>query len=137
MTLEIKDWMNVLRILAITVIIDGREREEEMLAFAVHAQGLAPLAGFDPPNTDWLADWYSAQRPQITADIKGRGKNTVILKAFASVKDPAIREAVFDAIIHIAISDKDYHETESDFIRSAAAIWGYRQPYITINEAQS
>ncbi|WP_169331782.1 TerB family tellurite resistance protein [Robiginitomaculum antarcticum] len=127
---KIKDWMNVLRILAITVIIDGREREAELLAFTEYAQGLAPLAGYDPPNADWLADWYGAQRPEIIAEIKGRGKNTVILKAFASVTDPALREAVFDAIIHIAVSDKDYHASESDYIRSAAAIWGFRPPFI-------
>ncbi len=125
-------WTNVLRILAITVIIDGRVREAELAAFVEHAQGMAPLCGENDITEQWLQNWYDKNKISIVEQMQGRGKNTTILKAFATVKDDAIREALFDAIIHIAVSDKEYHESESDLVRSAAAIWGFVRPPIKV-----
>jgi len=132
MPTENKNWANVLRILAITVIIDGRVREAELAAFVEHAQGMSPLCGQTDVTKEWLQDWYDKNKKGIMNEMDGRGKNTTILKAFATVKDDAIRESLFDAIIHIAVSDKEYHESESDLVRSAAAIWGFVRPPIKV-----
>jgi len=126
------NWANVLRILAITVIIDGRVREAELAAFMEHAKGMAPLCGQEDVTDEWLQNWYDQNKTRIINEIDGRGKNTTILKAFATVKTDAIRESLFDAIIHIAVSDKEYHEAESDLVRSAAAIWGFVRPPIKV-----
>lgn len=126
------NWNNVLRILAITVIIDGRVREAELAAFIEHAKGMASLCDQEDISSTWLQNWYDKNKLTIIDQMQGRGKNTTILKAFATVKEPAIREALFDSIIHIAVSDKEYHEAENDLVRSAAAIWGFVRPPIKV-----
>lgn len=126
------NWNNVLRILAITVIIDGRVREAELAAFIEHAKGMASLCDQEDISSAWLQNWYDKNKLTIIDQMQGRGKNTTILKAFATVKEPAIREALFDSIIHIAVSDKEYHEAENDLVRSAAAIWGFVRPPIKV-----
>ena len=65
----------------------------------------------------------------MKADIKGKKKNTVILKALTRFKDnDIVVEAMYDAMLAISISDKEYHESESDLVKSAASLWGYTRP---------
>lgn len=123
-----QDFINALRVLAITVVIDSRVHKIELTEFEKQAEGLSELfdAG-DPIKADYI-QWYNDNFAEIKDKLDGRSRNTVILKAITTIEDPAVREALYDAMLAVSISDEDYHRKESDFVRSAAAIWGYMRP---------
>lgn len=114
--------------LALTVIIDNKVRDPEMSEFIVQAEGLLELLGHTKPPQDILA-WFRKREPEIQDILKGRSKNTFVLKALTRFKNhDAVIEALYDAMLAISISDSEYHETESDLVKSAASLWGYVRP---------
>ncbi|MEE9347906.1 MAG: hypothetical protein V3U82_06900 [Robiginitomaculum sp.] len=118
---------DVLSVLAITVIIDQHIRTPELTEFKTQAEGLAILCCPDLTQERAKA-WFDENEPHILDSMESRGRNTVILKAITAIKDEMIRENLYDAMIAISISDKEYHKQESDLVRSAAVIWGFTRP---------
>ena len=121
---------DILSPLALTVIIDNKVRDPEMNEFIEQAHGLLELLGYgEDMDRDKIRTWFTDEEPKLSEAIKGRKKNTVILKALTRFKDDdAIIEAMYDAMLAISVSDKEYHASESDLVRSAASLWGYSRP---------
>ena len=119
---------DILTPLALTVIIDNKVREPEMSAFCVQAAGLIELFELDPMTDDALLDWYTRHEDGLRAALTGKRKNTMILRALTRFKEDSQVEAIYDAMLAISISDKEYHAQESDLIKSAASIWGFSRP---------
>lgn len=121
---------DILSPLALTVIIDNKVRDPEMNEFIEQAQGLLEMLGYgDQMNKQKIKTWFQHEEPKLKAAIKGKKKNTVVLKALTRFKDDdAIIEAMYDAMLAISISDKEYHASESDLVKSAASLWGYNRP---------
>ena len=120
----------ILTPLALTVIIDNKVRDPELSAFIAQADGLIEaIDDMDdmPPND--ILDWFRANEPILIAKMKSVGKNTFVLKTLTRFKgNDAMIEAMYDAMLAISISDQEYHESESDLIKSAASLWGYVRP---------
>ena len=126
---------DILTPLALTVIIDHKVREPEMQAFSAQAHGLLELFEMEPMTNDALLDWYASNEDEIRASLTGKRKNTIILRALTRFKEDWQVEALYEAMLAISISDKEYHKDESDLIRSAASIWGFsRPPFKVIRE---
>lgn len=119
---------DILTPLALTVIIDNKVRDPEMSAFCVQAAGLIELFELDPMTGDALLDWYTRHEDGLRAALTGKRKNTMILRALTRFKEDSQVEAIYDAMLAISISDKEYHAQESDLIKSAASIWGFSRP---------
>ena len=119
---------DILTPLALTVIIDNKVREPEMSSFCVQAAGLIELFELDPMTDDALLDWYTRHEDGLRAALTGKRKNTMILRALTRFKEDSQVEAIYDAMLAISISDKEYHAQESDLIKSAASIWGFSRP---------
>ncbi len=114
--------------LALTVIIDGKVREPEMSEFLDQAEGLLELLGVEQSRENIRA-WFKKRGPEISKSLAGRGKNTFVLKTLSRFKNnDAVVEALYDAMLAISISDSEYHETESELVKSAASLWGYARP---------
>lgn len=116
--------------LALTVIIDNKVRDPEMNEFAVQAEGLLEMLEYTGEVTrEKILLWFKRNEPSILEAIRGRKKNTFILKSLTRFKDntPLI-EAIYDAMLAISISDKEYHIDESELIKSASSLWGYVRP---------
>lgn len=127
---------SLLTVLAITVIIDQKIRNPEMTEFCDQAAGLAELYCDVPFTTHEAKVWFEREEAAILQSLQGRGRNTAILKAISAVKDPAMRENLYDAMVTISISDSEYHKQESDLVRSAAAIWGFSRPPLKVAEGE-
>jgi len=126
---------DILTPLALTVIIDNKVREPEMTAFRAQAEGLIELFELEPLSQTQLIKWYKDHEKDLGKALSGKRKNTMILRALTRFKEDAQVEAVYEAMLAISISDKEYHENESDLIRSAASIWGFsRPPFKVIRE---
>jgi hypothetical protein len=121
---------DILTPLALTVIIDNKVRDPGMSAFVDQAFGLLEMLDFDKEmNQAKIRAWFLHEEPRLSAAIKGKNKNTVVLKALTRFKkDEALVEAMYDAMLAISVSDKEYHSSESDLVKSAASLWGYTRP---------
>lgn len=128
------DFNDLLYVLAITVIVDEKILNLEMNEFCEQACGLAELYTDGEFTPEDAQAWFEKHKPVILEKIKGRGRNTYILKSISAVKDPAMRENLYDAMITISISDSEYHKHESDLVRSAGAIWGFSRPPLKVAE---
>jgi len=119
---------DILTPLALTVIIDHKVREPEMRAFCEQAAGLIDLFEMEPMSEDALLKWYAKNEDNLRERLTGKRKNTMVLRALTRFKDDAHVEAIYDAMLAISISDKEYVKEESDLIKSAASIWGFSRP---------
>jgi len=121
---------DILTPLALTVIIDNKVRDPELSEFIVQAGGLLDLLvhGNEMDSEKTIA-WFRDNEADLTKRIKSSRKNTFVLTTLTRFKDDDIAvEAMYDAMLAISISDKEYHVDESGLIKSAAALWGYTRP---------
>ncbi len=119
---------DILTPLALTVIIDYKVRQPELMCFTLQAKGLLELFELIPLPEEELLDWYAANEDSIRKAVSGKRKNTIILRALTRFKEDWQVEALYEAMLAISISDKEYHAEESDLIKSAASIWGFSRP---------
>lgn len=124
---------DVLLPLAITVIIDKKVRKPEMKSFGVQAQGLMELFSLEPLSEDELISWFKLHEEELETKLKGARRNTLVLRALSRFKKDRDVEAVYDAMVSISISDKEYVKSESELIKSAASIWGFPRPPIKVD----
>lgn len=127
------EFEDVLNVLAISVIVDDKIRDKEIQEFSRQAIGLSEICDVIFSQEQAKA-WFDINKPVILDAMAGKGRNTVILKALTRVKDEVLRENVYDSMIAISISDKEYHRDESDLVRSAASIWGYARPPLKVTD---
>ena len=98
------------------------------MCFTLQAKGLLELFELIPLPEEELLDWYAANEDSIRKAVSGKRKNTIILRALTRFKEDWQVEALYEAMLAISISDKEYHAEESDLIKSAASIWGFSRP---------
>jgi len=80
-----------------------------------------------------LHSWYEGQHDELTKKLSGKRKNTMVLRALTRFTDDVHIENLYEAMLAISISDKEYVKEESDLIRSAASIWGFSRPPFKIS----
>ncbi len=124
---------DVLLPLAITVIIDKKVRKPEMNSFFHHAEGLLDLFGLSPMSQNELRGWFKRQEEELEKKLKGPRRNTLVLRALSRFKKQRDVEAVYDSMVSISVSDKEYVKAESELIKSAAVIWGFPRPPIKVD----
>ena len=125
---------DILTPLAITVIIDEKVRDPEMMAFIEQGLGLADLFGHKDLQAGDLKKWYEIHSPAIEEKVSGSRKNTFVLRVLTRFKEDIEIENVYDAMVAVSVSDKEVHVEESELIRSAASIWGFERPPIKIDK---
>ena len=119
---------DILTPLALTVIIDHKVKEPEMRAFCEQAAGLIELFELEPMSEETLLKWYAEHEDEFREQLTGKRKNTLVLRALTRFKDQVHIENLYEAMLAISISDKEYVKEESELIRSAASIWGFSRP---------
>ena len=124
---------DILTPLAITVIIDQKVRDPELSAFTDQGIGLAELFEISDINEDMVRDWYKTHAPDLSEKLRTKRRNTLVLRALTRFTEDVHIENVYDAMVAISVSDKEYHIEESDLIRSAATIWGFERPPIKVD----
>ncbi len=120
----------ILTPLALAVIIDNKVRDPEMSEFVMQTEGmLEAMDDLDSLSPKDILNWFRAHEEELVSAMKRKGKNTFILKSLTRFKgNEALIESMYDAMLAISISDKEYHTDESELIRSAASLWGYVRP---------
>ena len=124
---------DILLPLAITVIIDNKVRKPEMNSFIRQAGGLFELFSLDPLSEKEISDWFKSHSAELEKKLKGPRRNTMVLRVLSRFKEDRDVEAVYDAMVSISVSDKEYVKVESELIKSAGTIWGFPRPPIKVD----
>ena len=124
---------DILLPLAITVIIDNKVRKPEMTSFFVQATGLFELFSLPPLSEKEIEAWFKEHVAELETKLKGPRRNTIVLRAVSRFKEDRDVEAVYDAMVSISVSDKEYVRVESELIKSAGTIWGFPRPPIKVD----
>jgi len=125
---------DILTPLALTVIIDNKVREPEMKEFCRQAAGLIELFEHEPMSDDDLITWYAEHQDELSEKLSGKRRNTMVLRSLTRFRDQVHIENIYDAMLAISISDKEYVKEESELIRSAASIWGFTRPPFKVTQ---
>lgn len=125
---------DILTPLALTVIIDHKVREPEMTEFCRQAAGLLELFELEPMSKDDLTSWYKEQHKELDEKLSGKRKNTLVLRTLTRFTEQVHIENIYDAMLAISISDKEYVKEESELIKSAASIWGFSRPPFKVSK---
>lgn len=120
--------------LALAVIIDNKVRDPELNEFRRQATALFPLFDLEPLTPKEVMVWFREHEPKIQKTLKDKGRNTAILRALSRFSEDVHVENMYDAMVSISVSDKEYRREESDLIKSAAVIWGFERPPIKVDE---
>lgn len=123
---------DILTPLAVTVIIDTHIRDLELNEFCSQAEHLIELFSLPKLSDKALRDWFNTNLEEIKGKLESPRKNTFILRTLTRFKDDLHVENIFDAMVSISVSDEEYKREESELIKSAASIWGYRRPPIKV-----
>lgn len=124
---------DILLPLAITVIIDNKVRQPEMTSFSIQASGLFELFSLPLLSDADILSWFKTHSAELETKLKGPRRNTLVLRALSRFKEDRDVEAVYDAMVSISVSDKEYVKVESELIKSAGNIWGFPRPPIKID----
>jgi len=122
----------ILMPLALTVMIDQKIKDPELKEFRLQANALFDLFEIDQMSEDELIEWFINKQNELRDTLKGRRKNTEILRALTRFSDDKHVEALYDAMVSISVADKEYHREESDLVKSAASIWGFQRPPLKV-----
>jgi len=122
--------------LALTVVIDTKVREPEMKEFCLRAQELCELFELEPQSKEQILDWFEANAKNIQDGLTGPRKNTFVLRTLTRFKEDHHVENLYEAMLAISISDKEYVKQESELIKSAASIWGYQRPPFRVGKLE-
>lgn len=120
--------------LAITIVIDNKVRDPELAELSRQANGLFPLFGLAPLSDTDIVAWFRENELALAKKLEGKRKNTTILIALSRFTEDLHVENLYEAMIAISVSDKEYIREESNLVRSAASIWGYNRPPIKVTE---
>lgn len=124
---------DILRPLAIAVVIDHKVKQVEQTTFLEQGRGLLEFFGHDAPDDAALLDWFAGVTDELEDQLWDKGGNTIVLRALTRFKGDAACEAVFDAMVAVSLADRQYVPEESRLIRSAATLYGYPLPPIPVD----
>ena len=119
----------VLKILAVTVLIDHRERDLELVEFT-HAAMLHNHR-FRPGimlSRKMINEWFNAHKAELKKKLKADKDNNFKSNLLTQVKDKALQRRLLSSIFTIAVADYELHDEESNFIKSSLAIWKTHMP---------
>ena len=124
---------DILLPLAITVIIDNKVKKPEMDSFMRQAKGLFDLFELPQLAEAEVTAWFKSHAAELEAKLKTARKNTLVLRALSRFTEDRDVEAIYDAMVSISVSDKEYVVAESELIKSAGAIFGFPRPPIKVD----
>ena len=118
----------IARILAVTVLLDQRERDQEMIEFCHYVMTINQAICSTIIPRQRLLDWFDAHKEEfaiaLASDTNGSFKATIL----EDIKEPDLRKTVLAAIFAISVSDYELRDEETEFIKLALGLWDSKMP---------
>lgn len=119
----------VLKILAVTVLIDHREKDRELIEFThaamLHNHHLRPGVML---SRTMIIDWFNAQKADIKKSLYADKDDSYKSGLLSQVRDTALQRRLLSSIFTIAVCDYELHDEESNFIKTSLKIWKTEMP---------
>lgn len=119
----------IIDILAVTVLIDEREKDRELIEFAhaamLHNHHLRPGKLL---SRRMICEWFERRKPELKVSLANDIDNSFKTELLSNVKDSELQRRLLSSIFTIAICDYELHDEESGFIKTALKIWKTEMP---------
>ena len=121
----------IARILAVTVLLDHRQRDREMIEFCHYVmtinQDICSVAIL-PRQT--ILTWFDAHKAEFEAALTSDADGSFKAKILEPITDPTLRKQVLTAVFAICICDYEFRDEEAEFIKIALDLWKSDMPTI-------
>ena len=121
----------VAEIFAITVLLDARQRDPELIEFThacmVHNHALRP--GTITTRTQ-LMSWFRQNTARIQAALSADDAETYKTELLGRIRTEELQKRVLSSIFTISVSDYELHDEETDFIKRALKVWTLPMPSV-------
>ncbi len=122
-------FQTVATIFAVTVLLDNRERDTELIEFChacmVHNHKIRP--GTILPRQK-LSAWFTQNKRDISASLSGPDSKAYKSELLSRISVPELQRSVLSSIFIISVADYELHDEESEFIQRALSIWDTKMP---------
>ena len=119
----------VATIFAVTVLLDDRERDPELIEFVhacmVHNHRLRPGVILSRQH---LLKWFDANKEAIRARLHADDAEAYKTDLLSRIFDEDLQRGVLSSIFAISVADYELHDEETDFISRALAVWHTTMP---------
>lgn len=119
----------VARILAVTVLLDQRQRDREMIEFCHYVMTINQdicAAAILPRET--ILNWFEAHKTEFSAALASDTDGSFKRKILDQVICPELHKQVLTAVFAICICDYELHDEEAEFIKLALQLWKSDMP---------
>jgi len=119
----------VLDVLAATVLLDQKERDQELVEFVYFGQEYGRLLRPDDILTpQQLRNWFSARKGDLAVNLAKDTDGAFKSGLLDAITDSGLRRKTLSAIYAIAICDHDFHPEEMQFVKLALEKWNLPLP---------
>ena len=119
----------VIDILAVTVLIDNRVKDRELVEFVhvstLHNHDLRPEKIL---SRRMLLRLFDARTGRLMTALANDEDGSFKQNLLSKIKDKALQRSLLSSIFTIATCDYELHDEENDFIRSALKVWNTHMP---------
>ena len=124
MSLHPSYWNNLLRLLALMVLIDKKVYQEEVAAFTKAALQLRDSVSPGMMMTRKMTvDWFINHRERVEAVVDTLSYDDELLDIIKPLRGLPQKTEVMKAMIEIALSDGFYHDKEKMIVKKAILYW--------------
>jgi len=120
-----KYWNDVLQLLSIMILIDGKVYEEEVEAFKDAALTLRDMVDPKLMLTRHMAgDWFTQHRDDLEIGVSLVFYESTVSKALKNLDEVEDKKGLLFALLKVAMSDGRKHPAEEKLLNSACESWG-------------
>lgn len=116
-------------ILAVTVLLDRRERDRELIEYVhavqLHNQDIRPETILPRRK---ILEQFHARKDALITRLDGDGEDEFKRDLLSKVTDKDLQRKILCSVFTISICDYELHDEESDFIKKALDIWKADMP---------
>lgn len=118
----------VAHILAVTVLLDQRERDQEMVEFCHYVMTINQAICSKIIPRENILNWFDAHKAGFAKALASDADNSYKTEVLEKITDLDLRKKVLTAIFAISVSDHELHDKETDFIKLALCLWDSKMP---------
>jgi uncharacterized tellurite resistance protein B-like protein len=124
----LRHWEDLLRLMSLMVIADGRVLEEEIRVFVFRMMELRRKLAPDLMFSEGLVrDWFAAHREEISEHTDAE-RTVYLMSALSGLDDFDRHKMLVESINAVARADGHRHDREMEIISTAAERWDIRVP---------
>lgn len=118
----------VARILAVTVLLDKRERDIEMVEFCHYVMTINQAICSTILPRQKILDWFDGHKAEFAEALASDTDRSYKTEILEDITEPDLRKTVLAAICAISVSDYELPDEETAFIKLALDVWKSEMP---------